>query len=186
MRGGVTRSRTHVWVAQQLREVTPFRTGPKYIIRDNDTKYGQHFEAVAVGSGIEVLRTPMRAPRANAICGRSLGSVRRECLDHILLVSEPQLRCVLKEYVTYFNGSRPHQRINQRVPDREARSGPARHRKGTVIAFPILGGLHHASIQVAYVAASEVQLERMAKVGTTMAFSAGSRCFRLLISVAPA
>lgn len=140
---GVTRSPTDEWVAQQLREATPFGSAPRYLIRDNDAKYGMHFTAVAVGSGIEVLRTPLKAPRANAICERLLGSVRRGCLDHMLIVSEAHLRRVLSEYVGYFNRSRPHQGINQRVPELEAciyaSSGDTR----TIIALPILGGLHH-------------------------------------------
>ena len=70
---GVTRSPTDEWVAQQLREATPFGEAPHYLIRDNDAKYGAHFDAVAVGTGIEVLRTPIRAPRANAICERLIG-----------------------------------------------------------------------------------------------------------------
>ncbi len=140
---GATRSPTDAWVAQQLREATPFGVRPKYLIHDNDAKYGEHFEAVAVGSRIEVLRTPIRAPRANAICERLLGSVRRECLDHVLLLSEAHLRRLIKEYMTYFNGSRPHQGINQRVPEREERADPAGQSPGRVIALPVLGGLHH-------------------------------------------
>ena len=140
---GVTRAPTDAWVAQQLREATPFGTGPTYLIRDNDAKYGHHFEAVAIGSRIEVLKTAIRAPRANAICERLMGSVRRECLDHILLMSEGHLRRVLMEYVTYFNDARPHQGINQRVPDREERSASAVDNRGKVIALPVLGGLHH-------------------------------------------
>jgi hypothetical protein len=104
---------------------------------------------VATGSSISVLRTPIRAPRANAICERLLGSVRRECLDHILLLSEQHLRRVLREYVTYFNGSRPHQGINQRVPEREEDSAPAPGSRGTIVAFPVLGGLHHEYRRVA-------------------------------------
>ena len=104
-------------------------------------QYGGHFDAVAAGSDIDVLRTPIRAPRANAICERLLGSARRECLDHIMVVSEGHLRRVLKEHVTYFNQSRPHQGINQRVPDAE--QTPAGN-DGKVVAFPVLGGLHHA------------------------------------------
>ena len=74
-----------------------------------------------------------------------MGSVRRECLDHMLLMSEAHLRRVLKEYATYFNGARPHQGISQRVPEREEHSGSSvdNSNSGKVIAFPILGGLHH-------------------------------------------
>ncbi len=138
---GVTRAPSDAWVAQQLREAAPFGQTPTYLIRDNDAKYGQHFEAVAVGSGIAVLRTPVKAPRANAICERLLGSVRRECLDHRLVASEAHLRRVLNEYVRYFNRARPHQGIGQRIP--EPQESAAAGESGTVIAFPVLGGLHH-------------------------------------------
>ncbi len=141
---GVTRTPTDEWTAQQLREATPFGESPKYLIRDNDAKYGPHFEAVATGFGIEVLRTPVQAPRANAICERLLGSVRRECLDHILIMNEAQLRRILKEYVKYFNWCRPHQGINQRVPEHNESLARPPGTTGRVIAFPVLGGLHHA------------------------------------------
>ena len=95
------------------------------------------------GSGIAPLRTPIRAPRANAICERLLGSLRRECLDHILLVSEAQLRRVLNEYVQYFNQSRPHQGIGQRVPEPEENENYAVSTTAGVVSFPVLGGLHH-------------------------------------------
>ncbi len=140
---GFTRSPTDAWVAQQLREATPFGQAPKYLIQDNDAKYGAHFDDVAVGTGIKVLRTPIKAPRANAICERLLGSVRRECLDHILVVSETHLRRVLSAYVTYFNRSRPHQGIDQHVPDPESIPVPPAQSAGQVASFPVLGGLHH-------------------------------------------
>jgi putative transposase len=78
---GVSRSPSDAWVAQQLREATPFGQGPRFLIRDNDDKFGQAFDRVADGTDIEVLTTPYQAPKANAICERFLGSVRRECLD---------------------------------------------------------------------------------------------------------
>lgn len=139
----VTRSPSNAWVAQQLREATPFGESPKYLIRDNDAKYGAHFTAVALGSGIEVLRTPIKAPRANAICERLLGSVRRECLNQLMIVSEQHLRRVLKDYVAYFNQSRPHQGIEQRIPAPKEYSVHGSGASGQVIAFPVLGGLHH-------------------------------------------
>ena len=141
---GVTRAPTDDWVAQQLREATPFGAAPKYLIRDNDAKYGPRFDAVAAGTGIAPLRTPLRAPRANAIGERLIGSLRRECLDHILLVSEAHLRRVLHEYVQYFNHSRPHQGIDQRVPGSEENGNHTTGTAVTVTAFPVLGGLHHA------------------------------------------
>src|SRR5712692_795394 len=85
-----------------LREATPYGEKPRYLIRDNDRKFGSSFARVATTSGIKVLRTPYRTPRANAICERFLGSVRRACLDHFLVLHEKQfyrlrkrIRCVL-------------------------------------------------------------------------------------------
>ena len=87
----VTRTPTDLWVAQQLREATPYGERPRYLIRDNDRKFGSNFARVAATSGINVLRTPYRTPRANAVCERFLGSVSRECLDHFLILHEKQL-----------------------------------------------------------------------------------------------
>jgi putative transposase len=87
---GVTRSPTDAWTAQQLREATAFGVEPKYLIRDHDAKFGAGFARVAKSSRIEILTTPYHAPRANAICERFLGSVRRECLDHLLILHEKQ------------------------------------------------------------------------------------------------
>jgi len=88
---GVTRSPTDAWTAQQLREATAFGVGPKYLIRDHDAKFGMGFARVVWTSHIEILKTPYHAPRANAVCERFLGSVRRECLDHLLILHEKQL-----------------------------------------------------------------------------------------------
>jgi putative transposase len=92
---GVTRSPSGAWAAQQLREATPEGSGPRFLIRDHDARYGAAFDRVAAASGIGVIRTPVRAPRANAICERFLGSVRRECMDHLLILGERHLRRVL-------------------------------------------------------------------------------------------
>jgi putative transposase len=113
----VTRHPTDAWVAQQLRAATPFGEQPKYLIRDNDRKYGQAFTRVASASRIVELRTAHRAPQQNATCERFVGTVRRECLDHVLVLGEAHLRHVLREYVAYFNTARPHQGLHQRLPD---------------------------------------------------------------------
>jgi putative transposase len=139
----VTRSPTDPWVAQQLREATPFGQTPTYLIRDNDRKFGQHFARVAATSGIKVLRTPYRTPRANAICERFLGSVRRECLNHLLILQGQQLHRLLKAYVVYYNQARPHQGIRQRIPDRPVLSAPPPHQPNQVVSIPVLGGLRH-------------------------------------------
>jgi putative transposase len=114
---GVTRSPTDEWSAQQLREATPFGETPGFLIRDNDSKYGASFTGVAEVSGIEVLRTPYKAPKANAVCERLMGSVRRECLDHMLIMGEKHLHRVTKEYVQYYNWTRPHQGIGHNTDE---------------------------------------------------------------------
>jgi putative transposase len=91
---GVTRHPTDDWVAQQLREATPYGERPRFLLRDNDSKDGARFAQLAEASGIAMLRTPVRAPRANAIVERFLRSVRQECLDHLLLLGEGHLGSV--------------------------------------------------------------------------------------------
>ncbi len=115
---GVTRSPTDAWTAQQLREATPYGQGLKYLIRDRDSKFGPCFARVAATSGIKILKTPYHAPRANAICERFMGSVRRECLDHLFILQEKQLQRVLHAYIQYFNQARPqeaHQATDSRT-----------------------------------------------------------------------
>src|SRR5713226_6437547 len=114
----VTRSPTDAWTAQQLREATSYGHTPKYLIRDNESKFGPCFARVAATSGIKILKTPYHAPRANAICERFMGSVRRECLDHLFILQEKQLQRVLHAYIQYFNQARPqeaHQATDSRT-----------------------------------------------------------------------
>lgn len=139
---GVTRSPTDAWVAQQLREATPYGQVPRFLIRDRDSKYGEAITRVAQVSSIDILKTPYRTPRANAICERFLGSVRRECLDHLLVLGEKALYQVTKQYVDYYNQARPHQGIGQKIP-RGSLAPPTKPDKGQIIAFPVLQGLHH-------------------------------------------
>jgi len=109
---------------------------------------GPTFARVAATSGITELRTAYRAPRQNAICERFLGSVRRECLDHLLVLGEGHLRRTLREYARYFNHDRPHQGLAQRIPVGAA-DGAACAATGGVRAIPVLGGLHHAYARAA-------------------------------------
>ena len=139
----VTRQPTDAWVAQQLREATPFGTKPRFLLRDNDSKFGAQFARVAATTGIEIVRTPFRAPRANAIAERFLGSVRRECLDHLLILSEQHLFRVLSAYCTYFNTARPHQALRQALPKPAVPGRTAAPSLAPVRAIPVLGGLHH-------------------------------------------
>jgi len=145
----VTRSPTDEWVAQQLREATPWGEGPKYLIRDRDNKYGIQFAAVA--GGIEILKTPVRAPRANSYCERQIGSLRRECLDHMLILNRLQLDRIVQEYLDYYNHSRPHQGIGQQIPESLAKDNPWPTRKsgGKITSIRVLSGLHHSYARAA-------------------------------------
>ncbi len=111
----VTQYPTDEWTAQQLREATPWGRGPKYLIRDRDSKYAAHFSAVAISSGIQERKTPYRTPRANGICERFMGSLRRECLDHVLFHDGRHIQRVVREYIAYFNQERSHQGLGQRI-----------------------------------------------------------------------
>ena len=146
---GVTKYPTDEWTAQQLREATPWGKGPKYLIRDRDKKYATHFSAVAMNSGIQELKTPFRTPQANGYCERFMGSLRRECMDHILIHDDQHLERVVKEYTAYFNQERPHQGIGQRIPEYYDLS-KSRPTSGHVTTKAILGGLHHSYSRAAY------------------------------------
>jgi putative transposase len=142
----VTTSPTDEWTAQQLREATSWGQGPKYLLHDRDSKYGAHFSAVATVSGIQELRTPYRAPRANGVCERFMGSLRRECLDHTLILHRRHLARVVREYTNYFNQERPHQGIGQRIPNFYDR--PVSNPTGNISSRAILGDLHHSYFRV--------------------------------------
>jgi len=143
----VTKYPTDEWTAQQLREATPWGKGPKYLIRDRDSKYATHFLAVA--GSIKEVETPYRTPQANGVCERFMGSLRRECLDHILIHDDRHLERVTTEYTAYFNQVRPHQGIEQRIPDQYElpRSKPT---SGCITSKTILGGLHHSYSRTTY------------------------------------
>jgi len=138
MLAATTRFPSQAWVMQQLRNATPFETAPRFLIRDRDDTFGAAFDALARATGIRVLRTAVRAPNMNAICERFLGSLRRECLDHILVLDDRHLHRIVTEYVRYHNDTRPHQGSRQRPPVHAER--PA---EGKITTLPVLAGLHH-------------------------------------------
>ena len=134
------------WTAQQMREATPWCQRPKYLIRDNDIKYGRKFKYGPESSGIKDINTSVRAPRANTICERFIGTLKLDCLDHYLILHERQLRRVVGEFVAYYNDSRPHQGIDQVVPNRfhEPRPPLSNRPKGSIVSKPVLRGLHRS------------------------------------------
>jgi putative transposase len=112
---------------------------PRFLIHDRDAKFPPAFDAVFAAEGVEIVRTPYRAPNANADAERWIRSARAECLDHRITTGETHLRRVLTEYVTFYNHARPHQGLEQRCP--VALPGPAR--AGPVRRRDRLGGLLH-------------------------------------------
>ncbi len=126
------------WVWRQMIEATPWGQHPNYLIHDRDRVYGADFATRLAGLGIESIRTPVQAPRANAVGERVVRTLRRECLDHILPLSERHVRAVLAEFASYYNRDRPHRslRLETPVPSHQSVDGK-------VVSRPVLGGLHH-------------------------------------------
>ena len=119
----------------------------RLLIRDRDAKFTAAFDAVFTAAGIDVLRTPPQAPRANAIAERWVGTARRECTDRILVTGERHLAAVLTEYLRHYNEHRPHQALDQRPPNPPSR--PADLDTQRVRRRPILGGLINEYTQAA-------------------------------------
>jgi putative transposase len=149
MQVGITYSPTDRWVAQQLKEATAFGAGPKYLIGDKDKKNGSHLSLIAASSGIEELKIPFQSPNRKARYERFIGSLRRECLEHILLFNERPLRTTVTESVRYFNEARPHQGLSQGTPPADGLPSGSSAPRAKIIALPVLGGLHHDYRRVA-------------------------------------
>ena len=149
---GITVHPTGEWVAQQARNLLmnleDRADGLKFLIRDRDAKFTAAFDAVFTAVGVRVIRTPVRAPRANAISERWIASARRECLDRMLIAGERHLRLVLSEYVDHYNVHRPHRTLQQGPP--AGRAYPLAEVTGMqVLRRDRLGGLIHEYAQAA-------------------------------------
>ncbi|HEY6381815.1 MAG TPA: integrase core domain-containing protein [Pseudolabrys sp.] len=112
----VTRNPTAEWLARQITEAFPWDGAPKYLIRDNDRAFGVAFKARVRAMGIRDRPTSLRSPRQNGYVERLIGSIRRECTDHLIVLSEEHLRRILVRYATYYNGSRIHRSLNKDAP----------------------------------------------------------------------
>ena len=117
---GVTANPAGAWVIQQARNLTMVlaeRARPvRFLVRDRDAKFTASFDEVFRSEGIRIIRTPVRAPRANAFAERFVGTIRRECLDRMLIFHRRQLEVVLAEYVDHYNRHRPHRSLDQTSP----------------------------------------------------------------------
>jgi putative transposase len=150
---GLTRHPTGQWVTQQARnlllELGEQAETFRFLIRDRDTKFTTSFDAVFDDAGIGILRSPPRAPRANAYAERWIGTVRRECLDRLLIFHERQLRSVLAEYEAHYNSHRPHRSLDQRPPLPSADLIRGQDTSLAIQRTDILGGLIHEYRQAA-------------------------------------
>ncbi len=147
----VTAHPTAAWTLQQLREVIGNEDSYRYLIHDRDAIFARHLDESIKALGLNILKSPVRCPKANGICERVIGTIRRECLDWLIPVTEAHLRSILKSWVDHYNGGRPHSSLGPGVPDppnvlASVRKSEARHRLGegvTVLSKSVLGGLHH-------------------------------------------
>jgi len=142
----VTPNPTAEWTAQQIIEAFPDDTAPRFLLHDCDSVYGVAFRRRLGGMGIEEVITAYRSPWQNPYCERVIGSIRRNCLDHMMIFSEDSLRRTLSEYVRYCNESRTHTSLEGNSPIPREVEPPS---KGRVISVPFLGGLHHRYTRVA-------------------------------------
>lgn len=142
----VTQHPTSAWVAQHVREAFPYDSAPRYLIRDRDGVYGDEVRRCLASMHIEEVVIAPRSPWQNPFAERVIGTLRRECLDHVIVLSEAHLRRILKSYVSYYHNCRPHRSLGQNSPEPRDVEPPGR---GKVISIPKVGGLHHEYRRVA-------------------------------------
>jgi transposase InsO family protein len=147
----VTSNPSADWTLRQLREVVGDGGGHRYLIHDRDRIFARHLDDSIRALGVEVLRSPIASPKANSIVERVIGTVRRECLDWLIPMSEAHLRSILREWTTHYNQGRPHSSLGPGVPDppKERVKVPKSTSRRPLAADAlirvksILGGLHH-------------------------------------------
>jgi transposase InsO family protein len=140
---GVTANPSAQWIAQQLTEAYGWREPPRYLVRDRDSAYGVDFLRRVEAMGIRDRPTSPRSPWQNGYAERLIGSIRRDCLDHVIIFGERQLRHLLHSYQQYYNEARTHLSLHKDTPlPRGVQAA------GSVLEMPILGGLHHQYVRV--------------------------------------
>jgi len=136
----VTEHPTAQWTTQQLVEAVPFDSAPRYLLRDRDAIYGAAVRRRIKSLGIEEVVTAPRSPWQNPFVERIIGSIRRDCLDHVVVINERHLRRILRDYIDYYHSCRTHLSLNKDPPDTRTVKPPE---MGNIVAFPRVGGLHH-------------------------------------------
>jgi len=140
----VTEHPTSAWTTQQLVDAFPEDCAPPYLLRDRDSVYGHAFQHRVKGMGIHEVLTAPHSPWQNPFAERLIGSIRRECLDHVLVLSERHLRRILTHYFAYYHRARTHLSLDKDTPDGRPAEPP---RVGTIIPIPEVGGLHHRYVR---------------------------------------
>jgi transposase InsO family protein len=140
---GVTAHPNAQWIAQQLTEAYGWHEPPRYLVRDRDAAYGEVFTRRIKAMGIRDRPIAPQSPWQNAYAERLIGSIRRECLDHVIVFGERHLRQLVQSYQRYYNEARTHLSLNKDAPvPREVRA------VGRVFPVPVLGGLHHQYVRI--------------------------------------
>jgi transposase InsO family protein len=134
----VTTNPSAQWIAGQVTDAFPWDEAPRHLVRDRDDAFGSTYRHRIRAMGIRDHPIAPRSPWQNGHVERLIGSIKRECLDHIIVLGEADLRRVLKSYVTYYNQVRTHLSLDKDTPDFQ-RVQPV----GSVVVLPVLGGLHH-------------------------------------------
>jgi putative transposase len=142
----VTEHPTAVWTAQQVVDAFPDEAAPAYLLRDRDRVYDQRFRHRVKGMGIEEVLTAPHSPWQNPFVERLIGSIRRECLNHVFVLDERHLRRILTRYFSYYHQARTHLALDKDAPDLRPIELPA---LGQIVQLPEVGGLHHRYIRQA-------------------------------------
>ena len=140
---GVTAHPTAEWIANQITEACGREQAPRYLVRDRDGAYGEIFIRRFRSMGIRDRPTSPRSPWQNGYCKRLIGSIRRDCLDHVVVFGERHLRHLLRSYANYYNQNRTHLSLNKDTP-----TSRAIQTAGRILSLPILGGLHHQYVRI--------------------------------------
>ena len=131
---------TAEWTSRQIMEAFPFDSAPRYLLRDRDSIYGKRFRTQVNSLGIEEVITAPRSPWQKPYVEGIIGSIRRECLNHVIILNKRHLQQVLKSYATYYHEARTHLSLDKQSPVPRPIEPPA---QGEVVAIPHVGGLHH-------------------------------------------
>jgi transposase InsO family protein len=137
----VTANPNAEWTAQQIVEACPWDSAPKYLLRDRDGIYGKVFQNRVRGMGIEEIKIAAKSPWQNPYCERVIGSIRKDCVNHLVVLNEDHLKCRLSEYFKYYHKDRTHLGLDKDSPS--GRPVQEKLEAGRVIALPRVGGLHH-------------------------------------------